>query len=99
MAEDDIEFNIMTVRIVHAHDLAACGQRRMQYLRPYGLKISVAVGAIDDGMEVGMKRDRMSAHRDSKIGGVGLSRDLTPAQRSTVFAGRRERSANAFECA
>src|SRR3982074_3343188 len=95
MAENDVEFNVMAVRIFHAHDLAARGQRRMQYLRPYRLKIGVAVSSVDDGMEIGMKRDRMSADRDSEIRRVGLARNFNPAERSPVFAGRGESSSNA----
>src|SRR3982074_1103557 len=99
MAENDVEFNVMAVRIFHAHDLAARGQRRMQYPRAYRLKISVAVSSVDDGMEIGMKRDRMSADRDSEIRRVGLARNFNPAERSSILAGRGESSSNTFQCA
>ncbi len=78
-AENDIQFNVMAVRIFYADDLAARGEGRMQNLRSYGLKLCVAVGAVDDGMEISMKRDSMSADRDLKIGCVGFACDFNPA--------------------
>src|SRR5712691_11663819 len=67
MIQQNVELYIVTPGGVQANDGAAGGERRVKERSLHGLKVRVAAGTVDYGMELSMQRDRMSAACNSKV--------------------------------